>query len=116
MTDLLSALAERLRRTFAVWRDHAYVDLQSLDVDGFTLVVDDRDAADVLAREALAFVAERLPANVLTSEDHAAIQLVIHDQADNRPSSISLTGTLLGIVDRLDALLHDLRGRLGGKS
>ena len=75
-----------------------------------------RDQWNEMARIALAFVAERLPANVLTSEDHAAIQLVIHDQADNRPSSISLTGTLLGIVDRLDALLHDLRGRLGGKS
>ena len=110
MTDPVGALAERLRDVPNIHSSEcAILDAKPCDCITFP-------AYELLACAALAFVAERLPANVLTSEDHAAIQLVIHDQADNRPSSISLTGTLLGIVDRLDALLHDLRGRLGGKS
>mgnify|MGYP001592576039 CR=1 FL=1 len=109
MPDLLPTLAERLAGVLAPYLVRCEPATGSREDHA-------RFVARAVAREALTFVAKRLPANVLTSEDHAAIQLVIHDQADNRPSSISLTGTLLGIVDRLDALLHDLRGRLGGKS
>ena len=107
MNDIVIALAERLRRTFAVWRDHAYVDLQSLDVDGFTLVVDDRDAADVLAREALACVAERLP-----TRDGMAQR--IRERAEDCDSgTFDMPYDVAAYI--ADALLRDLRGRLGVK-
>ena len=112
MNDIVIALAERLRRTFAVWRDHAYVDLQSLDVDGFTLVVDDRDAADVLAREALAVVAERLP----TREEVARFVAGYCDLASHGITTAFACAACGRCRNEADALLRDLRGRLGVKS
>ena len=42
------------------------------------------------------------------AEDHTAIQRAIQDLAHNRASSISLVGTLVGIIDRLDARAVEL--------
>ena len=99
MTDLVTALAERLQ---AVVDDATYA-------DNYKVIVGER-----LAREALAFVAERLP----TREE---IEKIICERIECNCGAVDIGVGILHeprcgerpVEETADALLRDVRGRLG---
>ena len=102
MTDLVTALAERLRDVPNIHSSEcAILDAKPCDCITFP-------AYELLACAALAFVAERLPTRL-------DVAMLLNGNSGTLWDEIG-EGALCDLYEKSDNLLRDLRGRLGVKS